>query len=127
MALEQIKTSIFDHLETLSGLPDIHYPNVAGTIPTGEYIRPDVLPADTDPVGIITTDRETGIFQVSIFIPKGQGELDAARVAQKLLDGFPRNLALTGVRFDKSGSIGPSLFEEKWQMTPVSFTYINIS
>ena len=59
--------------------------------------------------------------------PPRQGELDAARVAQTLLDGFPRHLALTGVRFDKSGSIGPSLFEGKWQMTPLSFTYINIS
>ena len=127
MALEQIKTSIFNHLETLVGLPAIHYPNVDGTLPTGEYIRPDVLPADTDPVGIVTTDRETGVFQVSIFIPKGQGELDAARVAQTLLDGFPRNLSLTGVRFDMSGSVGPALFEGKWQMTPVSFTYINIS
>lgn len=127
MALEEIKTSIFTHLETLAGLPAIHYPNVDDVLPTGEYIRPDVLPADTDPLGIVTTDRETGIFQVSIFIPKGQGELDAARVAQKLLDGFPRNLQLAGVRFDRSGSVEPSLFEGKWQMTPVSFTYINIS
>ncbi len=127
MALEEIKTSIFDKLESLAGLPAIHYPNVDATIPTDEYIRPDVLPADTDPLGIVTTDRETGVFQVSIFIPKGQGELEAAKVAQKLLDGFPRNLQLTGVRFDRSGSIGPPLFEGKWQMTPVSFTYINIS
>jgi hypothetical protein len=86
-----------------------------------------VLPATTDPVGIVTTDRETGIFQVSIFTVKGGGELEASRIAQKLLDGFPRNLQLDGVRFDVTGSVGASLFEGKWQITPVSFIYINIS
>ena len=127
MALEQIKTSIFTKLESLAGLPGIYYPNTGGDLPTTDYIRPDVLPAETDPIGIAHTDRETGIFQVSIFTQKGKGELAAARVAQLLLDGFPRNLALTGVRFDRSGSVGASLYEGKWQITPVSFTYINIS
>lgn len=127
MAIEQIMTSIFTHLETLAGLPSIHYPDGDGALPSTDYIRPDILPADTDPVGIVTTDRETGIFQVSIFTQKGSGELASARVAQLLLDGFPRNLSLTGVRFDKTGSVEPPLFEGKWKITPVSFTYINIA
>ena len=127
MAIEQIKTSIFTKLESLAGLPAIFYPNVGATIPATDYIRPDVLPATTDAVGIKTTDQENGIFQVSIFTVKGSGELVAPRVAQLLLDGFPRNLALTGVRFDKTGSIGASLPEGKWQITPVTFIYINIA
>ena len=127
MAIEQIKTSIYTHLETLVGLPDIHYSNVEEDIPDGKYIRPDVLPTDTAAIGIRTTDKESGVFQVSIFIPKGQGELEAARVAQIILDGFARNLQLDGVRFDTTGSLGASLFEGKWQITPVSFIYQNIS
>ncbi len=127
MAIEQIKTSIYDHLETIGGLPEIFYPNVGEPIPATDYIRPDVLPATTDPVGIKTTDRESGIFQVSIFTVKGSGELVAARVAQLLLDGFPRNLSLTGVRFNVTGSVEPPEYEGKWQITPVSFSYINIS
>jgi hypothetical protein len=127
VAIEQIKTSIFTQLETIGGLPAIHYPNIGDALPVTDYIRPDVLPAATDAVGIKTTDRESGIFQVSIFTAKGSGELVAARVAQLLLDGFPRNLSLTGVRFDKTGSVEPSLFEGKWQITPVSFIYINIA
>lgn len=127
MAIEQIKTSIFTKLESLAGLPDIHYPNVGADIPAGDYIRPDILPATTDPIGIASTDQENGIFQVSIFTVKGSGELVAARVAQLLLDGFPRNLSLTGVRFNKTGSVEPSLYEGKWQITPLTFVYINIA
>ncbi len=127
MAIEQIKTSIYNKLKSLGSLPGIHYPNVGADIPLVNYIRPDILPADTDPVGIVTTDRESGIFQVSIFTVKGGGELEASRIAQTLLDGFPRNLKLDGVRFDVTGSVGTSLYEGKWQITPVSFSYINIS
>ena len=127
MAIETIKTSLYTKLESLAGLPQIRYSNVDGVLPTGQYIRPDVLPATTDPVGIETTDRESGIFQVSIFTTKGGGELEAARITQILLSGFPRNLQLNGVRFDRTGSVGASLFEGSWQITPVSFIYINIS
>ena len=127
MAIEQIKTSILNRLESLAGLPDIHYSNIGADIPLTNYIRPDILPATTDAVGIVTTDRESGIFQVSIFTVKGGGELEASRIAQTLLDGFPRNLSLAGVRFDVTGSVGASLYEGKWQITPVSFSYINIS
>ena len=127
MAIETIKTAIYTKLETLAGLPTIFYSNVGGVLPTGSYIRPDVLPATTDAVGIATTDRESGIFQVSIFTVKGGGELESARIAQTLLNGFPRNLQLSGVRFDVTGSVNPSLYEGNWQITPVSFTYINIS
>jgi hypothetical protein len=127
VAIEQIKTSIFTKLESLAGLPDIFYPNVGKPLPSTDYIRPDVLPAATDAVGLASTDQENGIFQVSIFIVKGSGELVAPRVAQLLLDGFPRNLALTGVRFNKTGSVEPPVYEGKWQITPVSFTYINIA
>lgn len=127
MALEQIKTSIFTRLEGLVGLPTIYYPNTGGTVPTTDYIRPDVLPADTAPYDLNHTDIEGGIFQVSIFIEKGKGELEAARVAQILLDGFTRNLQLTSVRFNRSGSVAASFFDGAWQVTPVTFTYQNIS
>ena len=125
MALNQIKAALYDHLESLNGLPDIHYSNVDSS-PTGNYIRPDVLPASTVPIGISMTDKEVGVLQVSVYVKKGSGELLAADIAQVVLDGFPRNTQLSGVRIDETGSIGPSILIEGFQMTPVSITYHNV-
>ena len=125
MPLNEIKQALYNHLDSLSGLPDIHYSNVDSN-PTGEYIRPDVLPATTESIGVATTDKEIGVFQVSIYVAKGSGELKAANLAQIILNGFPRNTQLPGVRIDKTGSIGPSIFIDGWSMTPISILYQSI-
>lgn len=130
MSFNQIKVSLLRHLKTLSGFsPEItiYYPNISEDLPTDNHIRPDVLPGTTNPIGLRTTDQETGILQVSIFIKKGQGEIKAADNAKVVLDGFPRNLQLEGVRIDRPGSIGPSFFDGNWQVTPVSIFYQHIS
>lgn len=126
MALSDIKTALFNRLESLVGLPDIFYPNISADIPTTDYIRPDVLPATTDSIGVNNIDQERGVFQVSIFVEKGKGELEAARIGQIILDGFPRNTNLLDVRIDRTGTIERSFFDGKWAITPVSISYQNI-
>ena len=126
MALNSIQTALYNKLESLAGLPEIFYPNIGGE-PTGNYLVPFVLPANTEALGIRSTDRETGVFQVSIYVVKGSGELAASNIAKIILDGFPRNLDLTDVRIDRTGSIGPAIEDGKWRMLPVSITYNHIS
>jgi hypothetical protein len=127
MALNDIKISLLDRLKSLVGLPVIYYPNVGASTPTDEHIVPHVLPSDTMPVGLRTTDKESGIFQVSIFVEKGSGEILALDYAKTILEGFPRNLQLDNVCIDRSGSIGPSFYDANWQITPVSIRYRNFS
>lgn len=127
MALVDIKVDLLDHLKTIVGLPVINYPNIKSDIPTTDHIVPYVLPSTIIPVGIKSTDKESGIFQVSIFTEKGSGEIKALDYAKILLDGFPRNLRLSNVCIDRSGSIGPSFYDGGWQVTPVSIPYLSIT
>lgn len=127
MALSSIQIALFTQLETIGGLPAIFYPNVDDTAPTTDYISPFVLPANTNSIGIRTTDQEIGVLQVSIYIEKGKGQIEASRVAGLILANFPRNLNLTDVRIDLPGSIGPVFYEGKYQVTPVSIPYQHIS
>lgn len=127
MALSSIRIALFDQLESISGLPDIFYPNVDEDPPTTDYISPFILPANTNTIGIRTTDQEVGVFQVSIYIEKGAGQIDASTVAELILANFARNLNLINVRIDKRGSIAPAFYDGKYQVTPVSIPYQHIS
>lgn len=127
MALSSIQIALFDRLELVAGLPVIFYPNGEDVAPTTDYISPYVLPADTNTIGIRTTDQEVGVFQVSIYIEKGKGQIAAVRVAELILADFTRNLNLIDVRINKRGSIAPAFYEGKYQVTPVSIPYQHIS
>lgn len=126
MALDKIKIALFNRLESLGGLPPIYYTNVGGE-PTGNHIIPTVLPARTNSIGLREVNQEIGIFQVSIVIAKGQGQLLSSQIAELIINGFPRNLDLTDVRIDRRGSVAPSFFDGNWEITPVSIDYQHIS
>lgn len=127
MALNTIKIALLDRLKSLVGLPTIYYPNINADIPTDEHIVPYVLPANTFPVGIRTTNKEMGLFQVSIYVKKGSGEITALNYADTIIQGFPRNLDLGDVRIDQPASIGRSLYDGNWEITPVTIPYLKIT
>lgn len=127
MSLINIQTALLARLEAQGGLPPIYFPNSSEALPTTNYISPMVLPANTQSLGLSTTDRENGIFQILIYVKKGTSELEASRIALQILDTFPRNLTLTGVRINVAGSIGPTMFDGSWAITPVTIPYQNIT
>lgn len=129
MALNTIKRKLFDRLESLT-LPAgvvILYPNIGANTPDTSHLVPFVIPNNTQAVDLVSTDRELGLFQVSVYVKQGVGELLSVDIAQVIIDGFPRNLDLDGVRIDKSGSIGPSISDGGWSVTPVTISYFNIA
>lgn len=129
MSLSTIKALLFARLESLV-LPagvTVFYPNIGTTMPLYNFVSPAVLPATTAPIDLVNSDRETGLLQVSVYVKKGLGEIVSADIAQVILTGFPRNLALSGVRIDRPGSIGPSFYDGNWQVTPVTIPYQNIA
>lgn len=127
MPLNAIKTALFTHLESLSLGVTIHYPNVASDLPDGEFVIPTVLPATTRSLGLVATNQELGLLQVSVFVKKGVGEIRSAEIAEAILAGFPRNLDLFEVRIDEAGSVGASFYDGSWQITPVTIPYQHIS
>jgi len=127
MPLSQIKTSLIEQLNSLV-LPagvDVYYSNIEADVPNDSHLVVTVLPSTTLAVDQVSTDKEAGIFQVSVFVKKGKGEILSSDIAQVILDGFPRNLQLDGVRIEAPGSVASSFFDGGWQITPVSIPYIN--
>lgn len=70
---------------------------------------------------------EQGIFQVSIYEPRGVGSGAAAARADALRDQFKRGLTLTSggvnVKIARTPSIAPALLEADWYVVPVSIPY----
>lgn len=129
--LSEIKKSLFDSLESKVALwatpLTIYYDNVQAQVPTANHLRPAVLPATTATIGLSELGQEIGIFQVSVYVRKGEGQLTGIEIAELILADFPRNTELNEeVRIDKYGSVAPSFFVDDWQVTPVSFEYQNI-
>jgi len=106
----------------------VYYPNAKNqgkpNPPTGTHIRAFILPAETLPVGVATTDSSAGIFQLSIFVKDSSGTMAAARLAGQILELYPRNTVLAnGVRIGRHGSIAPGFVADGWYTLPVSIPY----
>lgn len=128
MTLSVIKDSVYSHLEAEAGLLPLFFENVNATVPESNHLRPSVLPSNTSSLGLNHTDQEIGTIQVLVYIEKGQGEIIGPTEGQKVLDAFPRNTELTGLRIDNIGTIAPSFNDDgNWQITPVSIPYQFIS
>lgn len=122
--LSEIKQSLFDRLEANTAYP-IYYKNVGGE-PTAAHIRPFVIASNTHTIGLNDLGQEKGIFQINCYVKKKNGQLEGTEMAEEMLAIFPRNTELTGVRIDEYGSIGPTFFNDGWQITPVIFKYQNL-
>ncbi|MEE4465711.1 phage tail terminator-like protein, partial [Azotobacter chroococcum] len=79
----------------------VAWQNVPFTPPaSGIYLRAFLLPADTDSLDLEGAHRlYTGVFQISIVAPNGNGSGDAEQPAADLDAEFPQNLRLTSGAF----------------------------
>lgn len=128
MSLNAVQAAVFKRLKASppSALP-IAYPNIAGQQPTTDYLRVNVLPAQTETVGVATLSRERGIVQIDVMTRAGIGAIKAGEYAAAVLALFPRNLTLTeageAVRFEREGWAAPALQDGSWYQVPVSIPY----
>lgn len=129
MSLNAVQSAVFKRLKAAppSSLP-IAYPNVAGQLPTTDYLRVNILPADTQTVGLQDFDIERGIVQIDVMTSVGIGALKAGEYAAAVLALFPRGTTLTeageAVKFDVRGSVAPALQDGSWYQVPVSIPYL---
>ena len=93
------------------------------------YLRAFLLPANTAAFAIDATgsNDHTGILQVSVFWPKGEGVVKPVDLAGEIASHFRRTtrIDLDGVRIDVAGppSVGPVLPETDLVQVPVSVPY----
>lgn len=106
----------------------VAWQNALFTAPAGAYLRAFLLPADTDSQDLAGAHRAyTGVFQVSIVAPAGQGSVVAETLAAELDALFPNNLLLSsgafGVQIVSPCSAGPAIQDGTRYTLPVWFRY----
>ena len=99
-----IKNAVFG---AISGVASVAWPNVPyeGNTP---YVRPHIMPAMTDTVGLSGIDHHMGIIQVDCVVATGGGEIEASALADTVIALFPR-----GARFT-SGSTTVQINKASW-------------
>lgn len=99
----------------------IAWPNMPLAAQTGPYYAVAFLPAAVSPE-LHGADHESGIYQVSVFVPAGSGIGPALTMAQAVADHFKRQ-NLSGVSCGVP-TIAPPVQESNWLQVPVSIPFV---
>lgn len=88
---KKIATLLRGKLATISGLPAIANENLAFT-PTvnAPYLREAVLFNDTFNLGVSSGERQDGIYQIDVLVPKNSSKFKALEYCDLLRAGFTR-------------------------------------
>ena len=112
---------------------DVAFENIKHEPTTGTmYLRPTVLPADTEQAGIGASGKEQhqGFFQIDVFSPIDDPKATALNEADSIADYFSRELTLTyngiSVRL-REISMGQASRESAWFMVPVLIDYYSFT
>lgn len=95
MTRTDILKAIYTKLSTVTGLPQIVYPNVAVT-PAGDYLKVFVMPAETLIEIFDGGVFKYGIIQINCVTPDKIGEIKAAEYADKILYAFKNGTIISG-------------------------------
>ena len=124
--LSSIMVDVFNLIATLG--ETTYYPNIEPVdLPSVEHLRIDVMPNNTDSMGLTGVDKEMGIIQVRVFSTVNTGVINGTQKAEEVIALFPRGLTLSSCRIDKTGSINQSFIDGSWLVTPVIFEYQNLT
>lgn len=105
------------------------FENRAYTPTTGtKYARVFLLPAETQNPSLGTNHKRLiGIFQVSLYMPFGNGPGAGETLTDSLTTTFKRGTSFTSgsvvVRVLDDSSVAPALQEDGWNVIPVSVRY----
>jgi len=109
----------------------VAWPNVTFTPPSsGGYLRANILPATTLRAGIPpdSPNRHTGLFQVSVFWPEGQGEIAPSEIAGQIIAAFKHGTSIqignSQLRINDAPYRNPAIQEPGWYSIPVRIPYV---
>jgi hypothetical protein len=92
-----VSAALDSRLNSFSGGDPVAWQNTQFTPANGTlYLRPSVLPADTEQIGMGTTglDEHAGVYQIDIFAMAGDGRGAAEVKADAVADHFKRGTDL---------------------------------
>lgn len=128
----EIQTTLFDHLRSFAWEEaQIAWPN-KGFKPTPgtAWLRPSILPAETiqETLGDSGVNRHSGLLQIDVFWPAGEGIERPVEVAGALIKHFKRGTVLAGSTFYVRVPTPPSRAthrdETNWCQVPVLIPWL---
>lgn len=121
MSWTSAREALDTRLSTLNiGTAKIAWPNVILPAQTSLYYAVHFLPATVQPE-LHGSDHETGIYQVSVWVPVGIGIGAALTAAQSVADHFKRQ-NLSGVACWVP-TLAPPIQSSDWWHVPVSIPF----
>jgi len=116
----------------LKGYP-VAWPNVRYDPSTAPYLTSYNLPAETSTLGLSigSSDDYSGIFQVDVRCPKGNGGNDSRTITNEVIAEFSKGSEqianTTTVLIEQSWASGAFDIDDAWFSVPVSIRYRAIS
>jgi len=121
--LRDVSSALDQHLSTMTGLPDVAWPNVNFNPDASKiHLQVSNLPADGTLYSFDYGQETPGVYQVSVAAPTGNGHGAAQQMADKIRDHFASNRKIGDVHIE-SINFGPAQFDEAWYVIPVSINY----
>lgn len=127
--LSNIEIALGSRLNTLSGLPDVAWPNTYYKPSKGTtWIRPTLLSASGSSNTFGGKDRQLGVYQIDIFIPLDTGLKTMYDLADSIKDHFDKQILTEGGNKIYIDVISFTNYErsESWFMGSVEINYFCI-
>ncbi len=130
-----VEASIFEglaaHLSTLVLVPamPVAFPNVNYEPDPAGYLSVSHIPTETNQIDLGDTgqNRFTGVFQVSVHWPRGQGEVKAQERAASVSAHFKRGTDISqdglAIRIISPPNVAAAIYEDEFVQLPVSISY----
>lgn len=88
---KKIATLLRGRLASLTGLPSVQNENISfNPSPNSTYLREACLFNETVNLGVSSGQRQDGIYQIDVMVPKNSSKFSALGYCDILSDGFSR-------------------------------------
>jgi hypothetical protein len=124
----KIRAAFVTRLQTFPSLPSVAWENISFTPGVVTYLKPSLLPGEPfqAELGEAGQNRHSGIYQISIYAPAGNGVSAINTLRDNLVDFFKRGTLMTysdiTVQIQKAYS-GPILQDTDWIHIPITIRY----
>lgn len=126
--INNIQNALNAKLASINGLPTVYYPNVEKTPVQGtDWLRPTLLPANSDLYTLNNENMHQGIYQIDIFTQIKKGTAPLLLIADSIRDSFNADKSLTSggqVVHLQQISIGQAQRIESWWSCYVQINYL---
>ena len=127
---KDIQSLLNEHLSQLSDAPTIAWENLYVEVDENEvYLEPHLFPSDTfyPEIGTDTAAYLSGIYQVNVVAPKGQGWGNVADLVDSITNHFKRGTVLSNENMSikiKKVNFEPGIYNAKGNyVVPISIVY----